>query len=162
MVVKARDATFLHTGAGTWVGKLAYLTTNPLKIKRVKGPWLKLYQIIELRQGDLDIPVWIHQFNSPSSSIPLGVPLKKTHLQMAVLTIQHHPIGPQGPGSVIGIRETKGLNHLGFLHLPQTVVLRVIGVHYQQHLWCHPDLTSQTDQGIPDEVDNTKKKHTWK
>ena len=29
---EARDATFLLTGAGTWVGKLAYLTTNPVTI----------------------------------------------------------------------------------------------------------------------------------
>ena len=29
---KARDATFLLTGAGTWVGKLAYLTADPLTI----------------------------------------------------------------------------------------------------------------------------------
>ena len=30
---KARDATFLLTGAGTWVGKSAYLTTNPMTIQ---------------------------------------------------------------------------------------------------------------------------------
>ena len=30
---EARDATFLLTGAGTWVGKLAYLTTNPVTIQ---------------------------------------------------------------------------------------------------------------------------------
>ena len=30
---KARDATFLLSGAGTWVGKLAYLTTNPVTIQ---------------------------------------------------------------------------------------------------------------------------------
>ena len=29
---EARDATFLLTGAGTWVGKLAYLTANPMTI----------------------------------------------------------------------------------------------------------------------------------
>ena len=29
MVDEARDATFLLTGAGTWVGKLAYLTARP-------------------------------------------------------------------------------------------------------------------------------------
>ena len=33
MVDEARDATFLLTGAGMWVGKLAYLTTNPLTIQ---------------------------------------------------------------------------------------------------------------------------------
>ena len=30
---KARDATFLLTGAGTWVGKLAYLTADPMMIQ---------------------------------------------------------------------------------------------------------------------------------
>ena len=32
-MVKARDATFLLTGAGTWVGKLAYLTADPMTIQ---------------------------------------------------------------------------------------------------------------------------------
>ena len=30
---EARDATFLLTGAGTWVGKLAYLTTDPMTVQ---------------------------------------------------------------------------------------------------------------------------------
>ena len=30
---EARDATLLLTGAGTWVGKLAYLTTDPMSIQ---------------------------------------------------------------------------------------------------------------------------------
>ena len=30
---EARDATFLLTGAGTWVGKLAYLATDPMTIQ---------------------------------------------------------------------------------------------------------------------------------
>ena len=30
---KARDATFLLTGAGTWVGKSAYLTADPMTIQ---------------------------------------------------------------------------------------------------------------------------------
>ena len=30
---EARDATFLLTGAGTWVGKLAYLTTDSMTIQ---------------------------------------------------------------------------------------------------------------------------------
>ena len=33
---KARDATFLLTGAGTWVGKLAYLAADPMTIQEVK------------------------------------------------------------------------------------------------------------------------------
>ena len=32
----ARDATFLLTGAGTWVGKLAYLTADPMTIQEGK------------------------------------------------------------------------------------------------------------------------------
>ena len=37
-VDEARDATFLLTGAGTWVGKLAYLTANPMTLQEAKGP----------------------------------------------------------------------------------------------------------------------------
>ena len=36
-VDKARDAPFLLTGAGTWVGKSAYLNTNPMTIQ--EGRW---------------------------------------------------------------------------------------------------------------------------
>ena len=78
---------------------------------------------------------------------------------MAVLTMSHHLTGPLEGVNAIEDREIRDLNCLGFLCLPQTVALRVIGVHYQWHLQCHPDLTIQMDQGIPDEVDNTEKKH---
>ena len=36
-VDEARDATFLLTGAGMWVGKLAYLATGPITIQ--EGRW---------------------------------------------------------------------------------------------------------------------------
>ena len=35
-VDEARDATFLLNGAGTWVGKLAYLTANPMTLQEGK------------------------------------------------------------------------------------------------------------------------------
>ena len=35
-VDKVRDAAFLPTGAGTWVGKSTYLTTNPMTIPKGK------------------------------------------------------------------------------------------------------------------------------
>ena len=35
-VDKARDATFLLTGAGTWVGKSAYLTSDPITLQEGK------------------------------------------------------------------------------------------------------------------------------
>ena len=100
----------------------------------------------------------IHWPNNPASLIPLRVHLQKMHLEIVVLTIHHHPIGPPEAGNVIGIGETKGLNHLTSLHLPLTVGLRVTGVCYQQHPQCHPDLTGQMDQGVPDEVDNIERK----
>ena len=37
MADKPREATFLLTGAGTWVGKLAYLTNDPMTIQ--EGGW---------------------------------------------------------------------------------------------------------------------------
>ena len=33
---EARDATFLLTGANMWVGKLAYLTADPMTIQEGK------------------------------------------------------------------------------------------------------------------------------
>ena len=36
MADEARDATFLHTGAGMWVGKSAYLTAYPMTIQEGK------------------------------------------------------------------------------------------------------------------------------
>ena len=33
---EARDAAFLLTGAEMWVGKSAYLTTNPMMLQEVK------------------------------------------------------------------------------------------------------------------------------
>ena len=38
MADEARDATFLFTGAGMWVGKLAYLTANPMTIQEGSLP----------------------------------------------------------------------------------------------------------------------------
>ena len=35
-VDEARDAAFLLTGAGTWVGKATYLTANPMTIQEGK------------------------------------------------------------------------------------------------------------------------------
>ena len=80
-------------------------------------------------------------------------------LEIAVLTICKQPTGPLEAKNAAGEGETKGPNHLGFLHLPKTMVLRVIEVHCQGHLQCHPDQTVQMDQGILDEVDNIEKKH---
>ena len=54
---EARDAIFLLTGAGTWVGKSAYLAANPTTIQEGRRSLLKLYKIIEIRQEAQDVPV---------------------------------------------------------------------------------------------------------
>ena len=133
------------------------------QFKRVKGPWLKPYQIIELRQGHQDVPMWICQPNNPSSLIPLEVSLQKMHLEIDVLTTHHHPVGPPEAKNIIGIRETRGINHFSSLHLPQTVGLRATGVHYQQLPQCHPSLTGQMDQDVLDKIDDIEMKGpTWR
>ena len=47
------------------------------------------------------------------------------------LIINCHLVSPQEAKNIIDIGETKGLNHFGSPHLPQTVGLRATGVHYQ-------------------------------
>ena len=45
---EARDATFLITGSGTWVGKLAYLTADPM-------------MLLEGRRAITHAPYWIKE-----------------------------------------------------------------------------------------------------
>ena len=100
--------------------------------------------------------------NSPSSSMPRGYLPQRMCLETVVLTIPKHPIGPFEAKNTTGDEGTKGLNHLGLLHLHWTMVLRVTEAHYQWPLWCHPDQTIQIGQGIPDDVDGIERRHTWK
>ena len=67
-----------------------------------------------------------------------------------------------GLPKVVGIIEdggTSDLSHPASLPSPQTVVLKVIEVHCQWHLQCHPNLTTQMDPDILDKVGDTEKKH---
>ena len=77
-----------------------------------------------------------------------------------VLTTNKHPGSLPEARGIIGDRWTSGLSHPGSLPLPQTVVLKVIEVHCQWHLQCHPNLTAQMDPDILDEVGDTEKKLT--
>ena len=81
-------------------------------------------------------------------------------LGTVVPIINCHLIGPQEAKNVIDVRETKGLNHLGYPHLPQAVGLRATEVHYQWLPQCHLGLTGQTDPDVPNEVDGTKRKES--
>ena len=79
--------------------------------------------------------------------------------ETTVLTTNKHPdILPKG-GGIIGDGGTKDIGHPGSLPLPQTVVSKVIEVCCQWHLQCHPNLTTQMDPDVLDEVGGTKKKH---
>ena len=82
----------------------------------------------------------------------------------AALTTSHcHLTGPlRGCKNAIEDGETRDLNHLGFPSpSPDCMALKSDRSSLcEQHLQCHPGLTVQMDQGIPDEVDDTEKKHT--
>ena len=129
------------------------------QFKRVKGPLLKPYWIIKLRWGDQDIPEWICQPNNPSGLIPLEVHLRKMHLEIAVLNTHHQT---HWPSSSQEHNRHRREQRLSSFHLPQTMGLRVTGVHYWQHPWCHPDQTSQMGQDVPDMVEDIEKKTTWR
>ena len=83
---------------------------------------------------------------------------QKMCLETVVLTIPECPVSPPEADNATGDEEPKGLNHLGLLCLPWTVVLRVTEVHCRQLLHCCPDQIAETGQGVPDEVDDIKKK----
>ena len=70
-----------------------------------------------------------------------------------------HPGDLPEAKSIIGDGGTSDLSHPGSLPLPQTMVLKVIEVHCQWHLQCHPSLTVQMDPDILDKIGGTEKKH---
>ena len=72
-----------------------------------------------------------------------------------LITNKHHDGLPKA-GGVIGHGGTSDLSHPGSLPLPQTMVLKVIGVHCQWHLQCHPDLTILTDPDVLDEEETLR------
>ena len=143
--------------------KLAYLTADPVTIQEGRRDIAQAISDCWVKVRDQDVPVWICWPNNPSGLIPQEVLLWWMHLGMVVLIVNHHPIGPQEAENIIDVRETRGLNHLSSLHLPQTVALRVTGIHYQWLPWCHLGLTGQTDPNIPEEVDGIERKElAWR
>ena len=53
---EARDAAFLLTGAGTWVGKSAYLTANPMTIQEGRRAIAQAISDNGGKQGDMVVP----------------------------------------------------------------------------------------------------------
>ena len=75
-----------------------------------------------------------------------------------VLMTNEHPNGLPKAKGIIGDEGTSNLSHPSSLPLPQTMVLKVIGVHCPWCLQCHPGWTAQTDPDILDEAGGTEKK----
>ena len=76
---KARDASFLLTGAGTWVGKLAYLTTDPMTIQEGKRAIAQAVSDNRVKVRGPGCP-WVNplsqqpfKFNTPRTSPPRDV-----------------------------------------------------------------------------------------
>ena len=162
-VDEARDAAFLITGAGTWVGKSAYLAADHMTIQEGRRA---IAQAITDCQVKARGPGHPHvnppaqqsfQFDPPRGSLwrmPLG---------MVVLIANHHLIGPQEAENITDVGETKGLHHLSSPHLPWTMGSRVTRVHYQWLPQCCLGLIDQTDPNVPEEVDGTKRMElTWR
>ena len=73
---EARDAAFLLTGAGMWVGKLAYLTANPMAIQEGRRAIAQAILDNRVKVRGLGHP-WVNQlaqqpfkFNTPRTSPP--------------------------------------------------------------------------------------------
>ena len=75
------------------------------------------------------------------------------------LTTNEYPNGLPEAKGIIRDRGTSDLSHPSSLPLPQTMVLKVIGVHCLWHLQCHPSQAAQMDPDVLDEIGGTKKKH---
>ena len=78
-VAKARDATFLLTGAGTWVGKSAYLTANPMTVREGRRAIVQAVSDNRVKARGPGFP-WVNlqaqqpfKFNNPRTSPPRDV-----------------------------------------------------------------------------------------
>ena len=57
IVDEARDATFLLTGAGMWVGKLAYLAADPMTIQEDRQPIAQAITDCPVKVRGQDVPM---------------------------------------------------------------------------------------------------------
>ena len=140
---EARDATFLLTGAGIWVGKSAYLATDPMTIQEGRRAIVLAVMDCQVKARGPGCPCVNPLTQQPFRfDHPSGSPIKDASGDGGS---NHHHIGPQGAEITIDIGETKGLHHLSSPHLPWIMGLRATGVHYQQLPQCCLGLTGQMD-----------------
>ena len=95
---------------------------------------------------------------SLGKSTPQGPPHLEKWLYTMVLTMNEYPNGLLEAEDIIGDKGTSNLGHPSSLPLPQTMVLKVIGVHCPWHLQYHLGQTTHMDPNVPDEAEDIKKK----
>ena len=155
---EARDATFLLTGAGTWVGKLAYLTADPMTLqegKRAIACAISDHGVKARGPGHprVNLPAQLpFRFNTSRASPP------RDWSAHEVPKDRQTPHGLLKAKGATGGGETKDHNHLDFHPLCQTEVSRVTGVQSPWHLPGHPSQTIQMVLGICNETGDDGRK----
>ena len=155
---QARDAAFLLTSAGMWVGKLAYLTANPVMSQDGKRAITQAASDCGVKARGPDIHELIHWSNNLSGLIPLGLLLPRDVSAPTVLMMDGPLEGLPEAKSIIGDEETSDCSHPGFHPHPETMVLKVIEVHYPWCLQYHPSQITRMDLDILDDAGGIKKK----
>ena len=145
---EARDATFLLTGAGTWVGKSAYLTADPMTLQEGKRA---------ITHAILDHGVKARGPGHPRVNLLAQLPFRFTtsgasplgnQSMQRFLMIGRSSSSPLGVVAIIGGGEAKDNKHPDINPLCQTEVSKVTGVQSPWHLPGHPGQTVQMVLGI--------------
>ena len=157
-VDEARNAAFLLTGVGTWVGKLAYLTADPIMLqegKRAKAQAISDHRVKARGPGSPRV-------NPPAQQPFRFNTLRAFHLETSLHTrppkIDRPLDGLSMAEGTIGVGEIRDYDHLGFHPLLQTEVSKAIGVQSPRHLPYHPGQTVQMVQGVQDEAGDIGRK----
>ena len=131
---KARDATFLLTGAGMWVKKSAYLTADPMTLQEGKRAitWAISDNRVKARGPGCPRVNLLAQlpfrFNTSRTSLP-------GDLLATTVLMKDEPLdGLLKAKGVIGDGETSDLIHPGSPPLLWTLALKAIEVQYPRRL----------------------------
>ena len=156
---EARDATFLLTGAGMWVGKSAYLTADPMTLQEGKRAITQAVSDHRVKARGPGCPRVNHWLSNLLGLIPLGLLHQEMHWHPMVL-MEDKPLDglPKAEG-IIGDGETSDLGHLGSPPLLQTVAFKVIEAQYPWCLQCHPVQIAQMDPDVLEEAGGIEKRH---
>ena len=128
---EARDAAFLLTGAAMWVGKSAYLTANPMTLHEGRRAITQALSDNRVKARGPRCPCVNLLAHQPFHFSPLRNSPPKDMLRDDGSDYPLHLTGHLEAVNALDDGETVGPSCIGFLHLLQTVALRVIGVCYR-------------------------------